>query len=178
MNTKKLISTAFAISLLLVSCGPKPLSDVDFSAAAQSVCEKLHTDSEPLDKFDLEGRATAYRQAAEALAALNITEKSAPKGTQLRSGLSELTDSFDKFSKAVAEAFIKANLKAPVAIILTEDGHMLGYTNTGRVTDVLHATALDVDPSIFSNIKANQLQVQEAATSLGLGNCIVPWIEK
>lgn len=176
MNTK--ISTPiiclFVTVLLLASCGPKTLNDAEFADAARNVCSSLQSVSASLGQLDLAARSAAYRQAVDALVVLNITEKSAPEGTLLRSGLNGLADSFEKFDKAIDDAIDKANLEAPVSVAVTEHGTVLAFPGN----NVLHVTELDIDPTIFLDLQANQLQVQEAATNLKLEECVVAWGEK
>ena len=176
MNNKTLtpIICLFVTVLLLASCGPKALNDVEFADAARNVCSTLQTDSASLGELDLAARAVAYRKAVDALLALNITEKSAPEGTLLRSGLTGLADSFDKFGKAINDATVKADLKAPVTVMVGDDGTVFAYSGK----DIFGITKLDIDPGIFSNLQANQLQVQKAATSLKLEECVVAWAKK
>jgi hypothetical protein len=174
MNTK-LISMIclFVTSLLLASCGSKALNDVEFADAAREVCSTLNTESASLDKLDFASRAAAYRRAADALAGLEITEKSAPQGTGLRSGLAGLADSFDKLGKAIDDAVLKANLNAPVTLMITEDGTVFAYTGS-----ILNLTRLDIEPAIVSDLKATQARVREAAISLKLEECAIEWLQK
>ena len=171
MSMKKLIPMVFVTSLLFAGCGPKALSDMEFADAAQDVCSTLHTESASLSDLDLTARAAAYQHAVDALVALNITEESAPQGTKLRSGLTRLADSFGEFGKAISDATLKANLQEPVAIAITEDGSVFGYPESS----VFDITKLDVDPTILSDLRTYQAQVQEAATSLKLEDCVIKW---
>jgi hypothetical protein len=170
MNTKKFLLIVCLFVLPLASCGPKPLTDMELAEAARTTCGTLQTESATLDPLDLTSRAAAYKRAAEALSAINITEASAPQGMKLRSGIAGLADSFDKFDKAINEAIAKANLKGQVTLMIGEDGTVFAYA--GSIFDI---AKLEIDPTLLANLRANQTQVQEAAISLALEECVVAW---
>ena len=172
MNARKLIPIfcLIVMSLSLASCGPKPLSDAEFSDAAKTVCHTLNTESASLGEIDLGSRAAVYTQATDALTDLTITEKSAPQGTALRSGLAELSDAFENLGKAIDDAATKANLTAPVTVLIGDDGTMFGYGKS-----VLPIIRLDVDPTLMPALQALQTKVRDAANSLNLAECIINW---
>ena len=177
MHTKARTATIFVLLAVLATSGcglgqlfgPPPLNDEEFAEAAREVCSDLKAKFEPLEEFVLfDVKAEACRQAADALADLEITEQSAPHGTQLRSSLAELADLYDAADKALSEAATKAGLKEPFTVMITEDGTVLAYKDS--IFDVM---VLEVDRNLIADLLSAQEQVREAAMSLNLKDCAI-----
>ena len=169
MNTKKLMTLIclFGLSLLLASCGPPALNDEEFTDSAREVCSTLKTEIASVVPLDFTSRADAYRQAADALADLEITEKSAPQGFRLRSGLAELANSFDMFDKAFTEALAKANI-VPEAVFFTEEGSVFAISMSDN--DI---SKLEIEAALLLELSATNELVREAANSLELEECVI-----
>ena len=183
MNTNSRITVVFVmlISFVVTGCGPgqlfgptltptpTPLTDEEFAEYAVDVCSTLKTDFTSINTFDFTSRAEAYRRAADSLTHLEITEQSAPQGTQLRIGLSELADSYGFLDKALTEAVDKANIDTTAidTLFFGEDGSV--YAVSQSIFDI---TKLEIEETLLTELYANATLVQEAAISLGLEDCI------
>jgi len=185
MKTKQRIAVVLVLlmSLVISGCGPgqlfgptltptpTPLTDEEFTEFAREVCNALETEITPLiGTIDFASGADAYRKAADALAALEITEQSAPQGTHLRSGLAELADSTDIVDKALTEALTKANFDTPVTVMFTIGGKVYAYSGM-----IFNMTWLEIEPDLILDWFATQELVREAAISLELEQCAIEW---
>ena len=184
MKTKQRIAVVLVLlmSLVISGCGPgqlfgptltptpTPLTDEEFTEFAREVCSALETEIASLDTLDFSSRADAYRQAADALAALELTEQSTPQGTRLRSGLAELADSSDIVGKALTEALTKANFDTPVTVMFTIGGKVYAYSGM-----IFNITWLEIETDLILDWFATQELVREAAISLELEQCAIEW---
>jgi hypothetical protein len=179
-----------ASSLLVSGCGlgqilaptptptPAHLSDGEFGDAAREICQTLLEDyASAIETENLASRYTglsaAYSQAASAMAELDITETSAPQGTQLRTSLASLAEALDIFWPALSAALGEA-LEAgeSVNILVTEAGTV--YLVNLTAGDMETA---DIDPPITLAVITAQEAATAAATALGLPDC-APWPEE
>lgn len=172
MNSRKLFHQAFGsvlVVLLLAGCGgtlakptatPMPLTDDEFVEVAQEVCSVLNTEINTADK------AQVYRQAADRLSEIEITEQSAPQGFLLRSSLVELANAYDAFDAALTEALTKANIDEQFRVLTTMDGQVfLVVPAKSRLEQ------LDIEPDLVLKLIEIESIVQETAISLGLDDC-------
>lgn len=168
MKTKNLTTLIClcALFLSITSCGAAALSDAEFAEAALPACEALATGIDALEDMDYAGRAEAYRLAAEALEAFNISEQSAPQGTLLRTSLAELPEGIETFAAALAEALTGAGMETPAMLMTTEDGNV--FASPGSIFDM---AKLDIDPAVVLALTAKLAALKEAASAAGLEQC-------
>ena len=168
MKTKNLTTLICLCALFLsvTSCGPAALSDVEFAEAALPACEALAAGIDALEDMDYAGRAEAYRLAAEALEAFNISEQSAPQGMLLRTNLAGMAETIDAYAAAVATALDSAGIENPTMMMTTEGGNI--FASTGSIFDTVK---LDVDPAVVLDLSAKLAALKEAAGAAGLEEC-------
>ena len=185
-----------ATSLLVSGCGPGQilgptltplptltptpahLSDEEFADAAPEICQTLLEDyASAIETENLASRyaglSAAYSQAASAMAELDITETSAPQGTQLRTSLASLAEALDIFWPALSAA-LGEGLEAgeSVNIMVTEAGTVYLVNITAGDIEIA-----DIDPPITLAVITAQDAATAAAAALGLPDC-APWPEE
>ena len=178
-NPKKWLQQTAGVTLillLLAGCGgtaaiePEPtarfLSDEEFVIAAQGTCEALAAELASLEELDFSGRAEAYHRAAGTLAALEISEESAPQGTLLRTSLAELAGAFETFSGALDQALAEAGIDKPAILMWSEDGDV--YASAGSIFDMVK---LEIDNAVVTRLTTGVDTAREAANALGLEEC-------
>lgn len=179
MSNTRLLQFVFSLMMawmLLAGCGsgtaePEPLTDAEFTLAAQEVCGTLKTDITAAATF--EKKAQGYRRAADQLSEMVISEQSAPQGFQFRSSLIELANSYAAFNQALAEAITKVDIEEGYSVTITEDGTV--YVSPGNVTNIFEKMAnmqqLDIEPALALKLIESDTVAREAAISLGLNDC-------
>lgn len=179
MSYKELLKQIIGVTLIMlfmVGCGggssePESLTDTEFTQASQAVCSTLKTEIIAADTF--ENKAQGYRQAADKLSEMIITEQSAPQGFLLRSDLIALANSYDAINQALAEAITKVDIEEGYSITITEDGSV--YASPGNVSSIFEKMAnmqqLAIEPDLALKLIESEAKFRKAAISLGLEDC-------
>lgn len=181
MNARKSVQQRIGVALIvlfLVGCAsgtpePAPLTDTEFTQAAQAVCSALKTEINAAATF--ENKAQGYQRAADQLSGTIITEQSAPQGFLMRSGLTALVNSYAAFNQALAEAITKVDVGEGYSIMITEDGSV--FASPANVSNIFDKMAnmkqLAIEPDMVLKLIENEAAFRAAAIALGLQDCAI-----
>jgi hypothetical protein len=168
---KKNILILISCLILLSGCGPKKVSDQEFTESAKPVCKTLYTDVKELPTFDLVTKADAYDKAAAALKEINITEISAPKSYVFLQALVEDAKRLRSAGTTLAAALKNANMDASSQIMVGEDGTVFAGPSIFKIQKI------DVGTTMKDLMEADKT-FYDAANSLGMEDCQISIFQK